>query len=54
MTHEVPAKVFAWMTRQSKSAFIGDMLEQIRRNGGLNDKQLLQVKIQYIQAGNDL
>lgn len=52
MTHEIPAYLLTWMRSQSKSAFIGDMLEQYRRNGGLTDTQIVEVKVRYIQAGH--
>lgn len=51
---EVPAKLVEWMNKQSNSQFIGDMLQQIQRKGGLTEKQLIQVKVMYIQAGNNL
>jgi hypothetical protein len=51
---EVPAYLYDWMRTQSHSAFIAGMMIAIERNGGLNEDQIIQVKIKYIQAGNNI
>lgn len=40
---EVPTSVLAWLHTQSKSAFCGDMLRVIQREGGLTEAQLKMV-----------
>jgi hypothetical protein len=54
MTNEVPQYLIDWMRTQSKSAFIGDMLRVWNTNGGLSERQLVEVKVRYIQSGHDI
>lgn len=49
MIEEIPTDLLNWMRTQSRSAFVGDMLRKIQRDGGVSSRQLEELQLQRLR-----